>query len=446
MDTILIESAALVLSIECLQGSSTADEWTGGLLQTGDVVEELTFGDSPSLRSPFKKGAAGVQKILRKSYKRNETSVLVRVRRGSGESAELQACIVPNASASLTMKKKQQKYALRAIGDPNYTFGFCDRTENDCLRLQASRNSRMLMELYSVSLRDGYISYNWEKKMQETLLVPNSSCFLSILFIPQASYPLTCHYNNTEDTLSRANAWLHASQASGVPLVFMNIQTESLLTKISGESASSKVNTGPLSDMSNISSTSLYGFEDYHGVDIGVIRAFRLWYAPSGGEFGIEININDSDTKLGLSISRTEEGFIYISSVDECEDTPSGRSGLGHFYREARKSARLLVISRISNQKVLPWLVSSTGDIRCYDTVSISYKLSLHRRAKVPIVIHLFSWNDEPQAGSSSSLPPDPSQHTRDNSEHDVSSASLHRDDEAEISFRFQSISISNNR
>lgn len=139
MDRISIKSAAQVLSIECLHGSSTADEWTGGLLQAGDVVEELTLGGSPSLKAPFRKGAAGVQKILRESYKRNETSVLVRVRRGSGESAELHACIVPDDSATLTMKmikKKKQQYALRAIGDPNYTFGFRDRTENDCLRLQ----------------------------------------------------------------------------------------------------------------------------------------------------------------------------------------------------------------------------------------------------------------------------------------------------------------------
>lgn len=79
------------------------------------------------------------------------------------------------------------------------------------------------------------------------------------------------------------------------------------LLQISGGKASSKVNTGSFSDLSNISTTSLYGFEDYHGVDVGVMRAFRLWYAPSGGEFGIEIKIKDGDTKLGFSISRTEE-------------------------------------------------------------------------------------------------------------------------------------------
>lgn len=54
---------------------------------------------------------------------------------------------------------------------------------------------------------------------------------------------------------------------------------------------------------------------------------------------------------------------------------------------------KLLVVSRISNQKVLPWIVSPTGAVRCFDTVSLSQKLSLHRHAKVPILMHLFLWD-----------------------------------------------------
>ena len=96
----------------------------------------------------------------------------------------------------------------------------------------ASRNSRMVSELSRTRLQDGYVSYPWERRMQEVLSVPNSSCFLSILLLPKASDRVASRYNNLEDTLARANAWLNASQASGVPIVFMNIQTESLLTKV----------------------------------------------------------------------------------------------------------------------------------------------------------------------------------------------------------------------
>lgn len=66
--------------------------------------------------------------------------------------------------------------------------------------------------------------------------------------------------------------------------------------------------------------------------------------------------------------------------------------------------SQLLVVSRVSNQKVLPWIVSSTGAIRCYDTVSLSQKLSLHRHAKMPILIHLILWEKPiplPKANSS---------------------------------------------
>ena len=123
-------SSPTVLSIECLKGTSKADEWTGDFLHTGDIVEELRIGNSAWMKSPFKNGRSGVQKVLHESFKKKETSILVRVRRGVDEFAELQACIVPNDSAG----KKQ--YMLRSIADPNYAVGFLDRNESDCLQLQ----------------------------------------------------------------------------------------------------------------------------------------------------------------------------------------------------------------------------------------------------------------------------------------------------------------------
>lgn len=80
-----------------------------------------------------------------------------------------------------------------------------------------------------------------------------------------------------------------------------------LVLQISGETASSTVNAGSLSDLANLANVSLYGFEDYHGVDIGVVRAVRLWYAPLGGEFAIELKILEDERKLGFAISRTDE-------------------------------------------------------------------------------------------------------------------------------------------
>lgn len=90
----------------------------------------------------------------------------------------------------------------------------------------------MVNALAAAKLQDGYVAYPWQKKMKEMLSIPNSSCFLSILFLPKASDKVAHRYNDLEDTLSRANAWHTASQTTGVPIVFMNIQTESLLTKV----------------------------------------------------------------------------------------------------------------------------------------------------------------------------------------------------------------------
>jgi len=93
-------------------------------------------------------------------------------------------------------------------------------------------SSRVVRALSKAQLQDGYVSYPWEKKMRESLPIPNSSSFLSMLILPKASDPAAYSYNSLEDTLARANSWLISSQASGVPVVFMIVQTEALLTKV----------------------------------------------------------------------------------------------------------------------------------------------------------------------------------------------------------------------
>ncbi|KAH9302579.1 hypothetical protein KI387_014162 [Taxus chinensis] len=381
--------SSAVVAIKGVAGSSKAEEWNDNMLQTGDVVEELKIGSYATLTAPFKGGKSGLQKELHKFYRRNDTLVLVRVRRGRGVIAELQACITADEGA-----KKQ--YTLRALSDPNYVVGFVDSTEEECKALQASRDARVESALSNAQLKDGYVAYPWERKMQKFLMVPRSGCFFSLLIVPHNSDRGLQQYNDLEDTLARAYAWLTASQASGVPIVFMNIQTEPLLTKISGEKASSTVNAGSLSDLSSIANTGLYGFEDYHGVDIGVVRAVRLWYSPAAGELPLLLKVKEGDTRLGFAISRTEEGFFYVSSVmdEEGTVTVASRAGLIDLYKDAREAGKFLVISRVSNEKIVPWMVSSAGAIRCYDSISLSQKLSLHRHALRPILIHFMVWDE----------------------------------------------------
>ncbi|CAL9203546.1 uncharacterized protein LOC103974838 [Musa acuminata AAA Group] len=389
-----------VVAVEVMEGSSKAEEWSGGAgdgdeggeavaLQTGDIVEEVTFGAEPPARSPFRGGRSWVMKLLHAAYKRGDTSVVVRARRGPQATyLDFHARVVPHPAAG------RRQYVLRSVRDPRHAVRLVDRSESDCITFQGSRSSRVVWALNNAQLHDGFVSYPWEKKIKETLPSPSSSCFLSLLVLPKASDPSSTSYDPVEDTLARAEAWFGSSQASGVPIVFMHIQTESLLTKISGETASNTVNMGSLADLSNVANASLYGFEDYHGVDIGVVRAVRLWYAPAEGEMAFEIEPREGDTKLGFSISRTEEGFIHISSVEDDDGTgvAAGRSGLKKLYKAAAAASKLLVVSRVGTEKVLPWIVSTSGAIRCFDTVSLSQKLSLHRHALKPILLHLLMW------------------------------------------------------
>lgn len=161
--------------------------------------------------------------------------------------------------------------------------------------------------------------------------------------------------------------------------------------------------------MSNLVNATLYGFEDYHGVDIGVVKAARLWYSSTAGEIPLEILLQEGDTRLGFAVSRTEEGFIYISSVvddDEDNEAPSTRSGLRDLFRRAKEASKLLIISRVSNEKVLPWMISSSGAVRCFDTISLSQKLSLHRLALHPIQLHLLMWEKPVGLAQSIIFPP----------------------------------------
>ena len=86
--------------------------------------------------------------------------------------------------------------------------------------------------------------------------------------------------------------------------------------QISGDTAWSTVNMGTLGDLANMATVSLYGFEDYHGVDIGVVTAVRLWYTPVAGELALEIKLQPGDTRLGFAISRTEEVIKSVTYIN----------------------------------------------------------------------------------------------------------------------------------
>lgn len=121
-------------------------------MQTGDIVDIIAVGNL-TVRAPFKNGKTGVQKILHECYKSKDTSIRVRVRRGSGEFAELVACIVPNESGG------RKQYLLRSMRDPNYAVGFVDRTEAECLNLQGNTHVKIIFSTIACIFKSLKILY-----------------------------------------------------------------------------------------------------------------------------------------------------------------------------------------------------------------------------------------------------------------------------------------------
>jgi hypothetical protein len=94
---------------------------------------------------------------------------------------------------------------------------------------------------------------------------------------------------------------------------------------------------------------------------------------------------------LMLSANFAVQGFCYVSSVDP--GTVADRAGLLTVYQGACAAGKLLVVSRLGREKITPWLVSSQGSIRCFDTVSMSDKLSLHRQTGESVKMHVMLWD-----------------------------------------------------
>jgi len=388
--------------------NSVPESWNEGKLLAGDVVLQVSSDNGVMLVAPFSGGKTGLMRELKK-LSNVPGGVKIKVRRGQS-AIEVRAKVVVDESSLL-----KKTYVLAGVTDPTHIATLVDAMEQECLILQdksrklleasklmrdCSKKDDLLVKLNSMKLKDSYVTYPWEQKMVSYLPVTGSAMVFSLLLMPPALSPKARDVGSVENTTARAIAWLSAAQASGVPITFVNIQTEPLFMQFAEYQLH-----GYKQDPVAIGNSGCYRLQDREGMDVDVVRAVRLWYSPAAAELAIDLKPEENESRLGVGISCTEEGFCHVSSVDP--GTVADRAGLQTVYQAACAAGKLLVISRLGGEKITPWLVASSGSIRCYDTISMSNKLLLHRQTGQSVRLHVMVWegaltanmyglNDEP--------------------------------------------------
>ncbi|KAL5193046.1 Pentatricopeptide repeat-containing protein [Glycine soja] len=343
-----------------------ADEWDESMPLPGDVIEGFSEREADDDSFLPVKASSEFSSQLGKINPRGEL-IWIQVRRGDSL-MKLQVRIVQQKGSIL-----QRKYTIQAATDHRHVADLGDLTLERCNELQ---EMSMRVNKRRREFRRSGIKYNWKMKIGTYLPDQCCSVISSILFMPLISEYCI------DTTTARCMAWFSAAVSSGVPLVFVNIQTEQIPSTeethfLKREIATSKQKINNANQI-------------MHGI--------RLWFLPGLAEISVVLIPQPGEARFGMEIKRTEEGFVYIYSV--MRGSPADRAGVREMYEESSANRFLLVISRLQCKSIMPTSACSAGLVHCCDqsemkdilTSAIDQYETIQNQNIPHHALHFFNW------------------------------------------------------
>ncbi|KAL5559500.1 hypothetical protein UlMin_035711 [Ulmus minor] len=337
------------------------EEWDESMPLPGDIIEGFAETDrDDELFFVPAKAKSELSSQLGKISQYVDKLVWVKVRRGDSL-LKLKARIVQYKSSML-----HRKFTIKAGKDDRHIAVLGDLTFEQCSKLQEM--SRTVINIGTKEFDKIGVKYDWKTKADKCL--PDQRCTVvsSILFIPLLSE------NSLQATTTRSMAWFTAAVSSGVPLVFVNIQTEQILN----------------STANFLGKEIGWCKQQHQTATVQLAQGIRLWFLPGLSEVPIELIPKSGEERFGFEIKRTEEGFIYVYSV--IKESAADRAGLRSLLEEAYTSGHLVVMSRLEGKSLVPLNACSAGLIHCCDHNEIRDTLTSAVDQLDRVRLHIMAW------------------------------------------------------
>ncbi|MCO5589310.1 hypothetical protein L7F22_043276 [Adiantum nelumboides] len=338
-------------------------------LLTGDIVKKVSVQGAGSFSS-----ISGKEFLFNSLKRYSERDLInIEVQRPGRD------IIIRRRAKLLNVNKK----ILQDLNDHSHHFTFEDYSQQECKSFQEEQHARMKVKGERLKC----------SSLQVSIHQPQIDTCYSVVVVPQRSNMQDetvlqrstdlMRFNNMQDeTVLQAMSWIKASQISGVPLTFLSIHIEPFVLELEQRFTDN--------DLSSMVSTGTYGLQQsLRPARLDVVRAIRIWFKfDQFSELQVKLQPLEGDNRLGLEIKRTEEGFCHVTKV--IEHTAADRANLNSYLDNAMALGKLLLVTRVGNEKVLPWFISD-GEVSCFNVDSICAKLAGYRDARLPAFIHILA-------------------------------------------------------